>query len=41
MTCGEACDVYVPTFRIINKLVFEIVSHLDHIVTYELEVGVN
>ena len=41
MACGEACDVYVCIFRIINKMVFEIVRHLGHIIIYELEVDVN
>ena len=40
MACGEASDVYVGIFRIVDKLVLETVSHLYQIVVYELEVKV-
>ena len=40
MACGKTCNVYVGIFRIIGKLVFEIVSHLNHTVVHELDVEV-
>ena len=37
MTSCIARDDYIYILRIVDKLVFEIVSHLNHIVVYELE----
>ena len=40
MACGKTCNVYVCIFRIINEKIFEILSYLDHVIVYELEVDV-
>ena len=40
MASSIASNVYVGIFRIINELVFEVVSHLDHIVVYEFDIKV-
>ena len=40
MTGCETSQENVGIFRIIDKLVFKIVNHLDHIVVYELDVKV-
>ena len=37
MASRKTSDVYADIFRIVDKLVFETVSHLYHIVVYELD----